>query len=487
MQNDFSNITNLIYENWQASTNNQPIFSDSNAQDLSRNDFLLAVSFRKNMLKNSLSPGDNIMISSGRGIDFFIDLLAVWSLGGIAIPYPNTSSKEAIEKIKNISSATLLLNEKLQPLSSQELSSTALCSHTFKTININNQNLCAILFTSGSTGEPKGVMLSSYNLVHNSLNTLKVLKIEKERLFVNVPFHFTSAICHFLACCFSNSTFIGVEDKLMLGAFAESIISSNASGVGGAPVQLRWLNDYTQATKSLSNLRFFISSGDYLAFDVIEESSVCLPNLNIFVIYGLTELGGRFCILNTGLTKHNGSVGKPIEGLRIKVFDEDKNIEVPANTEGELVASGSLISKGYYKNTKATEASFHEYGFRTGDLGYIDKLGFVHIKGRADDVFKVNGQKVSSIQIINALLKLSIFSDMAVIPINIDLFGTVPFAFYTLKDGCEFNKGSILKRLRKSLPSNHMPHEFICLKSIPRTGSGKIKRTELVSIITQAN
>jgi fatty-acyl-CoA synthase len=336
---------------------------------------------------------------------------------------------------------------------------------------------------------PKGVMLSHYSLVNNSLGILEVLQFSGERLFVNIPFHFTSCICHFLACSFSGSTMIGLEKKMLYADFSKTASSVHANGIGGGPIQLKWLVDYA---KSLSiedrkNLTFsgdfFISSGDRLSVEILNEAFAVLPNLKIFTVYGLTELGGRFCVLEPSQLKSNlDSVGKPINGLEIQIFDQQKDNEVGTGVEGEIVARGKLLSSGYFNNSKETQSSFRSYGFRTGDIGFIDEKGFVYVRGRTNDVFKVNGIKVSSQPIVEALLKSSFFDDAAVVPIQVPVFGTVPVAFCVLKKSVKFSKGKILNYLRSVLPNNHLPHEFILVDQIPRTGSGKVDRVKIKSI-----
>lgn len=276
---------------------------------------------------------------------------------------------------------------------------------------------------------------------------------------------------------------------MLFADFSKKASSVQANGIGGGPIQLKWLVDYAKSLSSEERESmafsgdFFISSGDRLSVEVIKESLAILPDLKIFTVYGLTELGGRFCVLEPSLLEsHMGSVGKPIEGLEIKVFDQHDDKEVAVGVEGEIVANGQLLSAGYYNNLKGAQASFRSIGFRTGDIGFIDEQGFVYIRGRTDDVFKVNGIKVSALLIVEALLKTDFFEDAAVIPIELPVFGAVPVAFCVLKKSAEYSKGKVLNQLRSVLPNNHLPHEFILVDQIPRTGSGKVDRVKIKSI-----
>lgn len=476
------NIAQNVYQRWCADGLSVEIFDDGSGLILSQLQFVRLVASRQLSLNAKIKPGDSVLVASGRSVQYFIDLFVVWSLGAVVVPFPNDDDGSYKGMLLDMTSANCVLDDDF--LKMEDFGNSSAVSLKF--YECGAESSAAILFTSGSTGLPKGVMLSHGVLMNNSLAILDVLGMKRERLFVNIRFNFTSAICHFLACCFSNSALIGIEDTLLASDFPERICNLKPSGIGGAPIQLHWISDYFGANTQLQRERFqqsvnfFVSSGDHLPATLLQSVNSLLPSLDVFIIYGLTELGGRFCILDPeNQCDRVSSVGKPIHGLRVSIFDPDADSELPVGEEGEIVASGSLISNGYYQNREATEKTFRSYGMRTGDLGYLDSDGFLYLSGRKDDVFKVNGKKVSSVLIVDAMMNAGLFSDAAVISADLPVFGTVPVAFYVSGVERNLSRGDIARELRKSLPNNHIPHQFIVVEEIPRTSSGKVKRKQL--------
>lgn len=454
------------------------LFETAGGPGITQADFLSRVANRSRELSDFVSPGEMVIIASGRGIDFFTDMFALWSLSAVAIPYAPSDGPQHLQLLQQISGAALYLDQANIGIGNGYAVSSPSLQYTQSPAS----SPCVVLFTSGSTGLPKGVVLSQEVLLGNAKSTMDITKIKGERILVNVPFHFTSCICHFLSACLSGSTFIGIENKYMYSDFVHIFVSTAATGIGGAPVQLRWLAEAGEDEYAYlkDKLRFAFSSGDHLPNEVSAKLRERYPHLRLFTAYGLTELGGRFCVLPPEETPaHLGSVGRPISGLAVRIVDPDTAIEMPTGEEGEVVATGSLMSDGYLNNPEETNAAFRDNSLYTGDLGYLDEAGYLHVTGRASDIFKVNGKKVSSISVANSLMQTGIFTDAAVVGLEVPIFGTVPIACCVMRPDKRFEKGPILRQLRQTLPNSHIPHAFIMLDAIPRTGSGKVKRTEL--------
>ncbi len=474
---DNANIASRLVHLWKERDGAFPIVC-MGAETVSREDLLRMAEWRRRRLQESVQPGDPVIVRSLRGPTFFADLLAVWASGGVVVPLAGDAPPEYAEEVKRISEASVVLDD--LPEGSPPDTSNLCC------VTVPPDALASILFTSGTTGSPKGVMLTHAALAGNCTGTLEILGMNRDRLFINTPFHFTSAICHFLACAFSGSTLVGDETKLFPADLTQALAASGCTGFGGAPVQLRWIAEYCEAAQPRQDvsmgLRFFVSSGDNLSTDVMLRLQRQLPKAKVFVVYGLTELAGRFCILDTSRFPDKiGSVGRPIRGLGVHVASTGG--PVPVGEEGEVMATGDLLCTGYYRAPERTASLLTEAGLHTGDLGHMDEDGFLYLHGRLDDVFKVNGQKVSGLVIAEAMMRIPTFADVAVVRQDDPYFGTVPVAIYALRPGAEFNAGEVKAQLRRWLPANHIPRRFLPVASIPRTGSGKLQRARLLEMI----
>lgn len=464
---------------------NKPFLLDE-SQTLSRSEFLQAVGLRQKQLEgHSISASKRVLVSSGRGVQYWVDLAAIWGLGAIVVPadhqIPSAEMAAMISIIRPAAAIGLDLEIVGQFDGLMIEDPPALDSQPKSVIMVDQakpEDVGMIIFTSGSTGEPKGVVLTHRSLLGNAAAFIRDLDPRSsDRLFISIPYHFMSAICHFVAMALIGAEFYSTEKRPLFADLHDAIRRSGANCFGGGPIHLKWISDCAAGEKLA--LRWIMASGDHLSKDIIKSLFDHMPNVRVVTVYGLTELGARFCILNSNNADvHTGSVGRPIDGLHVKIIDENFQA-LPLGETGEIFASGAYLFNGYFENEEATAKAFFEDGMLTGDLGYIDTEGLLHVVGRRDDVFKRHGKKVSAVAVADALMKLSLFVDVAVIGLEDSIHGTVPSVFYVLAEGSIFDRTYVLRYLRNNLPRSHIPRSFTQLSSIPRTGSGKVKRTEL--------
>ena len=463
-------------------------FLDIQNQVISASDFLGHVGARQEQLKaHGVNSGDRVLFTNHRGADFWIDLISLWGIGAVAIPLDRSAPESLTAHIIGMTSPKFVLGE-LTSAKGAGLKSLILDRQTSniafeKLYESESREVSTILFTSGSTGVPKGVPLHASRILQNATSVLKILPLEKgQRLFVPVPFRFVSSISHFLTCALKPATFIGFEENLIGQDLAQKVVEKQGECFGGAPIHAYWLNELAESTPGLNNLSWLMSSGDYLSAEMVEKLNQSLPSLKVFTVYGLTELAGRFCVLDPQfLPDKLGAVGKPIDGLEVTVKDES-GARLPSGEVGHVWASGPLVFNGYLKDIENIP---HQGAgeFDTGDIGAVDDDGFLYLRGRSDDIFKVSGQKVSKVKIREALMESGLFDDAAVTVAEHPILGNVPHACVVPKDPTTFKKGMALKFLRKQLDDNHLPKGFSLLEKIPRTGSGKVNRQELLRLV----
>jgi len=460
-------------------------FLTDDANSWNKHQFTSLIAARqKTFLEHDIGPGKKVLLSSGRGGFFWADMIALWANGAVVIPFDATMPESNAKAIIEAAEPDAISGPK--GAHEAELNGITAVSDAFEARegtpvveSVAPEDTAAILFTSGSTGRPKGVELSHWALLGNSLGILESLRpAEDDRLLVATPFHFTSAINHFIAAALSGITLITLERKLLPADLFQALNRFRATCFGGSPLQIRWVADC--ASENPMDMRWVMSSGDHFSIEVINLFRNAFPRTRIFTVYGLTEVGGRFCILEPEfLDLYAGSVGQPIPGLGVYIGGEDGE-PVKAGETGEVIATGELLFKGYCQNPEETRKALTPAGdFRTGDIGHLDENNNLYLLGRTDDVFKVAGKKVSVLAIAETLTKAGIFDDVAVVVSDDPIVGSVPHAFFVLHDGSRFQKGKIVQFLRRHLPANHIPRKFTKVDVIPRTGSGKIKRAEL--------
>jgi acyl-CoA synthetase (AMP-forming)/AMP-acid ligase II len=452
-------------------------FLGIDGETVSRADFLnLARGRRATLHAAGVHPGDHVWVSSGRGSAFWVDLVAVWLHGAVAVPVEPTPSEAVAAAMAERTSPAAVFADggRIWPSQAVVVASAARADWEAAPATPRPEAPAAVLYTSGSSGTPKGVRLTHEALLGNARATLAAIPLQRsDRLAIAMPFHFTSAICHFLAACLRGATLLGTERTLLPADLAAFMRAQAPTCFGGAPLQLAWIADALRQEQA--PLRWLMASGDQMTPAVEDRVSTAFPSAVVVAAYGLTEVGGRLCVRSEpDPPGDRGSVGRPVGDMRIAVRADDGAALPPLQT-GEIWVDGPYLFDGYV----GEDPRIPSRGFRTGDLGFVDTHGRLHVQGRIDDVFKCAGQKVSAVRIANALQVLPGIVDAAVIPIDDARIGTVPAAFVVLATGEKFDKAAMMRSLRASLPPNHLPHSLTELPAIPRTGSGKVRREAL--------
>ena len=350
---------------------------------------------------------------------------------------------------------------------------------------VREDELAMIMFTSGTTGLPKGVCQTLRSVSSNAGHVSQVLGLgPDDRIFINTPPYFTSGICHFLTLLAAGGGVAGQLGFYFGTGLLDEMEAEGCTGFGGAPAHLVRVVEPMEEPRKHS-FRFWVSSGDHLPLPVIEKLRRVLPGIGLFNMYGLTEVSGRLCVLPPAeLDVKVGSVGRPIGDMRVVARRGDLTEAAPGE-QGELYVTGSLLMRGYLDEPDITLATLTAHGLKTGDFGTVDESGVVWIAGRKDDIIKRGGEKVSIIHVQEALQALGRFADVAVVAAPDDILGHVPVAFVVPNEPEGFKASRLLRELRGVLPSTSLPSRVIAVEAIPRTGSGKAIRAELRKMLAE--
>lgn len=457
-----------------------------------RKEFLREIAARRaRFCDHDVKAGTRVIIVSGRGSRFWADFVALWSLGAIAIPLDPTIEDTHALEIARAAKPTHISGEFKTPPQALDglthISEDVISARDegdavgeLEIEPVQPDTLAGLFFTSGSTGLPKGVMIRHEMLIANMYaSQARVNLLPSDTLFIAIPFRFISSISHFLVTVLAGAIFVGSERNFMPKALIESMHAADITAFGGSPLQVRLISNAPRS--KFPRLRWIMSSGDHLSEEIIKVMREARPEVSLNAVYGLTELAGRFCTLSPEqIDAKPGSVGRPIPGLGLAVLDDDGRNCKPHEI-GHVYARGICCLDGYVGNEAATRKAVTGHGFRTGDMGALDEDGDLFLAGRSDSVFKRSGLKVSCIPIVEVLMKLGVFKDVAVMPRDDELEGAVPVAYVVLQDSVEFQRAEVLGEIRSVLSPKHLPADFIVVEEIPRTRSGKVKSHELVN------
>ncbi len=335
----------------------------------------------------------------------------------------------------------------------------------------------AIFYTSGTTGFPKGAILTSKNLLSTATLSVLMLRIGRKDIGVTgLPlahiFGFTTSIigAFYSGCGGVLLRFFDPEKTLKL------VEEYGATVVTGVPAMWNMMLQCHPEKYDLSTIRYWISGADAMPRDQIK----LLESYGGRFIegYGLVETSPIISV--NSFIRRSGTVGLPVPGVRVKVMD-DVGKKLSRGKVGEFVVRGPNVMKGYWGDEERTAAAF-EYGwFHTGDMGFRDHLGFLHFADREKDVIKHGGYSVFSREVEEEILRNPKVFEVALVGEPHPTKGEVPVAFVQLGDGAEATEEELLAWCRDHIAAYKSPRRVCIIEQMPLTMTLKVMKRELRS------
>jgi len=340
--------------------------------------------------------------------------------------------------------------------------------------------LC-LLYTSGTTGRPKGVITPHRQVAWNAYNTVVCWQLgETDVSPIFTPLYHAGGLGAFLSPIILAGGTVVLHASFDAGEVWRVINDEHCTVILGVPTIWKMLADAPEfETTDLDHVRWFISGGAPLPrhlIDIFRKRGVVLRQG-----YGLTEVGVNcFAMSDEEAWAKAGSIGRPLMFTEAKVVDETGQ-ELPTGEVGELCFRGPHVSNGYWNNPDATAAAIDRRGwFHTGDMATCDEDGFYTIAGRAKDMFISGGVNVYPAEIENQLLQHPSLADTAVIGAPHETWGEVGVAYVVPVEGEDVDPKALESFLQSRLARYKVPEEFIVTDELPRTAYGKVVKGELV-------
>jgi long-chain acyl-CoA synthetase len=340
-----------------------------------------------------------------------------------------------------------------------------------------SDDTAVLLYTSGTTGEPKGVMLTHSNLLANQDAYSQAFGFsERDGLISVLPFfHSFGITVNLLASAFCGSSLYLVP-RFQLRPVLD-LLREVPSGVFTAVPSMFSLLAKSPGEERLDRLRVAVSGGAPLPAS-IHQAFLRRFGVNITEGYGLTEASPVVCS-NRPRNNRPGTIGLPLPGVEVQVWD-DQDQPLPPGEPGELVTRGPHVMAGYYRNPEATAAAIHPEGWlRTGDMAIIDEAGYVRIVGRKKELIISSGMNIYPFEIEEVLTSHPKVAEAAVIGVADALRGEVPKAFVVLHEGQRIDPGELRQLCRERLAEYKIPRQIELIDALPRTPTGKIQKKSL--------
>ena len=339
----------------------------------------------------------------------------------------------------------------------------------FKLVSeFNDDEVTTIMYTSGTTGKPKGVQQTFKNHFYSAISSALNLGLtDKDNWLCAVPIFHISGLSIIMRGLIYGMT-VTLMDKFDAEKVTSLLKKSSVSTMSVVPTMLQQLLEIFPQEGYNSNFRCFLLGGGPIDKVTLERCQQ--RNIPVIQSYGMTETASQVIALNFEDAENKiGSVGKPLFSVELKLAHD-----------GEVLLKAPNIMPGYFNNPEKNQEVFEDGWFKTGDIGYLDEDGFLYLKGRKGDMIISGGENIFPHEVEESYLKLTGVKDIVVAGITDKKWGQVPVAFVILER--KLSQQELISYGREHLAHYKVPVRFYQVMSYPQTASGKVKRRELIQI-----
>ncbi|KKK36420.1 long-chain fatty acid--CoA ligase [Mesobacillus campisalis] len=477
--------------------------------------------FASGLVQLGIRKGDHIALLLGNSPHFVISLYGALRLGATVIPVNPIYTADEIgyilhngdvkavvgldlmvplaekmyEKLPNI--AHYIICESGQPEVDQDGSNLSLRSKmksftsvlasgeaSFKGPELDKDDTAVILYTSGTTGKPKGAMLTHGNLYSNAIDVSDYLRIAKEdRVITTLPMFHVFCLTVALNAPLMNGGTLLIVPRFSPGEIFQIARDFQATVFAGVPTMYNFLLQYPEGrAEDLQSLRLCISGGASMPVALLENFERKF-NVRVSEGYGLSEASPVTCFNPLDRPRKAGSIGMSIVNVKNKVVNE-LGEEVPADQVGELIVKGPNVMKGYYKMPEETAAAIKNGWLYTGDLARVDEEGYFYIVDRKKDLVLVGGYNVYPREVEEVLYSHEDIVEVAVVGVPDPNFGEAVRAFVVSKKP-ELREEELIEFCKEHLAKYKVPSSIDFLEELPKNTTGKILRRSLKDQLLQ--
>jgi len=452
--------------------------------------------------KYGIRKGDRVALMMGNRLEFAISFFALAKIGAITVPL-NTAyrGEEIIFQLNDSGSFMIIVDPEFRNIIAEVKSEIRSLKHIceagtdefselFKEkeykpldVQVDETDGIAIMYTSGTTGRPKGALLHHKGIIATAMNAAEVYDLHagRDKMLNVVPlFHITG-----LAIILLTSVYAGIPLVLMKrfkAADALRVIEEERITAMVAVITIFWLmlNVPEFDQHDLSSLRILGYGGSPPSEDVVKRLAEKLPGVELSSGYGLTEAHGYDINLPSDeAISRVSSIGFPMPIVDIKIVD-DLGREVPTGEPGELLIKGCKVIREYWNNPEATQKTIVEGWLHTGDIAKIDGEGYVYILDRIKDMINRGGEKIYSIEVENVLYRNPKVLEAAVVGVPDPVFGEQVMAALVLKAGEQATSEEIQEFCSRYLARYKVPKYVEFREALPRNPAGKVVKSELI-------
>lgn len=433
-------------------------------------------------------------------LDYVTTMHGVWQAGGIAVPLNVASAVAELDHYLSSASVTRLITSAEYRDSLQDLckgldielllADEVLVGEARPLPEIELSRRALMLFTSGTTSKPKGVV-STHKTVQAQITTLVQAWewTEEDVIPLFLPLHHIHGIINILSCGLWAGATVHLYTKFDVPRITDEIIAGTFNVFMAVPTIYVKLIQYFDSIEQdrvrkicdgFASMRLMISGSAACPVKLFDQWQE-LTGQVLLERYGMTEIGMGISNPYRG-ERRAGYVGQPLPGVDVQLFDEDDSQVLEEGLSGEIRVRGDNVFLEYWNNPRATEESFKDGWFCTGDVGVVED-GYYRIMGRSSvDIIKSGGYKLSALEIEGVLLTHESVSEVAVIGIEDDTWGESVMAIIALKEGTSLEYDQLKKWCTGKMSSYKIPKALRIVDALPRNAMGKVTKPDLRSL-----
>ena len=440
----------------------------------------MSEAFARKLAALNIKKGTHVGLLSNNNLDLVIAIHALTYLQAVAVLFNIRLTKRELNYQFDDSDVSIIITtSKLAEEKSLRFKNVQLFETIKKvqekqislTQELHLKDPFTIMYTSGTTGQPKGVIHTYGNYWWSATASALNLGLHlNDKWLATLPiFHIGGLSIFIRSVIYGISVYL--MEKFHPKAVHESIMNNGVTIISVVPIMLKKLIDELQDHVYPSTFRYMLLGGASAPKKLLEKA---LENkIPVFQSYGMTETTSQIVTLHPSYNLHKiGSSGKPLIPAEVKIIHRDQS------GIGEILVRGPMVTKGYYNKPSVNRERIQNNWLHTGDLGYFDKEGFLYVVDRRNDLIISGGENVYPSEIEQIIMEMNGIKEAAVIGKKDPTWGEVPVAFIALKDKT-ISKEEILAYLRENIASYKVPKEIYFLERLPRNATNKIVREKL--------
>ncbi len=358
-------------------------------------------------------------------------------------------------------------------------------------------DMAAILYTSGSTGNPKGVVMSHRNMVAGAKSVSQYLENSSaDRILSVLPLSFDAGLSQ-LTTAFNVGAKVVLLNYLLARDVLRACADEGITGMTGVPPLWIQLTELEWPERVQQSMRYFANTGGHMPFATLQKLRAAMPRAKPYLMYGLTEAFRSTYLDPSQVDKRPDSIGKAIPNAEILVVKPDGEL-CAADEPGELVHRGALVSMGYWNDPERTAERFRpapgqlkaipitEMAVWSGDIVRRDAEGFLYFIGRRDEMIKTSGYRVSPTEIEEVIYSTGMVGAAAAIGVPHPRLGQGVIVLATPPEGGKLDRDALLAKCRQNMPQYMVPLQIVERATLPRNPNGKIDRKLLAGEMAEA-